>query len=78
MEELLSILRDLRDDVDYAGGARLIDDGVLDSFDVVSLIGELNERYGIYIGMEHLTAENFNSATSILALITRMKASDSF
>ena len=72
METLLKILEELHPDVDFENCETLIDDNILDSFDIVTLVGELNEEYDINIPPEELIPENFNSAKSIYALIERL------
>ena len=73
MEELLEILKEINSDIDYKNETSLIDDGLLDSLDVVALVSELNDHYNIEIGLDELVPENFNSAEAILSLIERMK-----
>jgi len=73
MERLLTILSNVRPDVDFSKTNQLIDNGVLDSFDIVMLVGELNEEFGIKIGVEDLVPENFNTTDSMMALITRLQ-----
>lgn len=73
MEKLMRILNDLRPDVDFEGEEQLIDGEVLDSFDIISLVGELNEAFDVEIGVEDLLPENFNSAKAMLALIERLQ-----
>lgn len=73
MERLLSILSEIKPDVDYSTEKSLIDDGILDSFDIISLISELNDYYGVQIGMDDLTPENFNSIDAIYDLISRLQ-----
>ena len=72
-EKLVQILTELRPDIDFEKEDQLIDDGTLDSFDIISLVGELNENFGVEIGVEDLQPENFNSADAMLALITRLE-----
>lgn len=69
MNELLEILKDLHPEVDFATATDLVDGGILDSFDIVSLISEINEEFDVTIGAAELTPENFNSAEAIYALI---------
>jgi acyl carrier protein len=76
MEELLQILSELRPDVDFVDNHKLIDDGILDSFDIISLVGELSEHYDIEIGVENLLPENFNSANAMLSLVQRLQTED--
>ena len=47
MEELLEILNDIKDDADFENCTTLIDDAVLDSFDILSIISALNDHYDI-------------------------------
>ncbi len=73
MEELIKILSGLRPDVDFEKANALIDNGILDSFDIISLVGELSDHYDVEIGVEHLLPENFNSPRAILDLIQRLQ-----
>ena len=72
MEKLLAILSDLNPDVDFENEDALIDGGILDSFDIVSLVAEIDDVFGVQIPAEELTAENFNSAGALFALIRRL------
>ncbi len=73
MEKLLEILEGIRSDVDFRNETALIDDGILDSFDVVSIISELDDAYDVQIRITELDPENFNSAESIWNLIQELK-----
>lgn len=73
MEKLLGILKGIRPDVDFENETSLVDDGILDSFDVVSIISELDDAFGVQIRIDELDPENFNSAASIMALIEKLK-----
>ncbi len=73
MEQLLEILSDLHPEVDFEDCDTLIDDGILDSFDIVSLISEINEEFDVVISAEHIIPENFNSAEALYALIERLE-----
>lgn len=73
MEQLMNILKEIRPDVDFERETSLIDDAILDSFDIVSLIGELNDAFGIEIEFEDMEPENFNSAEDIYRLIQRLQ-----
>ncbi len=73
MEQLLRILKEIRPDVDFENETKLIDDGILDSFDIISIVNELNEEYDIEIDMEDLEAENFNTVTAMLELIQKLQ-----
>ena len=69
MEELLEILGDLHPEVDFGTAKDLVTGGILDSFDIVTLISEINEAYDVTISAAELTPENFASAETIYALI---------
>ncbi|MGM9973427.1 MAG: phosphopantetheine-binding protein [Clostridiaceae bacterium] len=71
-DRLMEILFELRPDVDFEGEEKLISDGILDSFDIVSLVGELNDEFDINIHVEDLLPENFNSVSGMLELIEKL------
>ena len=72
MEELLNILKELHEDVDFEIEEGLVDDGILDSLDIVTLITEINDAFDISIPAEEIVPENFNSAGAIWALIEKL------
>ena len=72
MEELLAILNDLHDDVDFTTEENLVEDGILNSLDIVSLITEINDQFDVQIPAEEILPENFNSATALWELIQRL------
>ena len=51
----------------------LIDGGILDSFDIVTIVAEIDDAYGIEIPAEEMTPENFNSTKALHALIQRLR-----
>lgn len=73
MEKLLQILNDIRPDIEFENETNLVDGGVLDSFDIVSIISELNDAFDINIRVNHLSPENFNSVKAIMALVTTLQ-----
>ena len=73
MDELLEILKEAKPDVDFSSEKKLIDNGVLDSFDVVQLVMKLNDAFDIEIGAEDIVPENFNSAEALWAMIERLQ-----
>ena len=72
MEKIIEILSDIRPDVDFAGNDKLIDDGILDSFDVVSIVAELSDAFDIDIVVDDIVPENFNSVQAISKMIDRL------
>ena len=72
MEELLNILKELHEDVDFGAEENLVDDGILDSLDIVTLITEINDTFDVSIPAEEIIPENFNSAAAIWSLIEKL------
>ena len=68
----MRILLELNPDIDFETEDALIDGGLLDSFDIVTLVAEIDDAFGIEIPAEALIPENFNSAKAIFALIQRL------
>ena len=72
MEELIEILKSLHEDVDFTVCDSLVDDGVLDSLDIVTLVTEIDATFDVRIPPEEILPENFNSADALWALIHRL------
>lgn len=75
MEELLRIMSEIRPDVDFSTATQLIDNEILDSFDIVSMVSEINDAFAIEINVNDLLPENFNSAEALYALIQKLQNS---
>lgn len=73
MEELLEILTDLHPEVDFETCETLVDDKIIDSFDIVSIISEISEQFDVVIPAEEIVPENFNSAEALYDLIQRLE-----
>ncbi len=73
MDELKQILEEISPDIDFEAETKLIEDGVLDSFDIISIVGELNLHYDIEINVEDLLPENFNSMEAMMELIEKLQ-----
>ena len=72
MEALLDILNELHPEVYFDTCTTLIDDKILDSFDIVTIVAEVDAEYDVAIPAEELVPENFNSAAKLYALIERL------
>ena len=72
MEKLLEILSELHDDVDFETEEGLVDDGILDSLDIVSLVTEIDSEFDVRIPPEEIVPENFNSARALWELIEKL------
>ena len=76
MEKLLAILSDLHPDIDFETQENLIDDGILDSMDVVNLIAEIVDEFDVTITAKDIIPANFNSAKALYELICRLEDED--
>lgn len=72
MDRLIQILTELNPDIDFETEDTLIDGGILDSFDIVTLVAEIDDVFDVQIPAEELTPENFNSAKALYALVQRL------
>ena len=72
MEELKEILEGIRPDIDFDKEKKLIDDGILDSIDIIGMITEINDNFDLDINVQYLLPENFNSIEAIYALIQKL------
>lgn len=77
MEEIrkiiLEILEDMHSDVDFEAEKKLVDDGILDSFDLVSLVSELTDEFDIQITAKDFVPENFNSLDTLVTMVQRLE-----
>ena len=83
MERLLEILSEIKENVDFSSCAAaaplsstcttLIDDGILDSFDILQIISALNEEYDISIPASEIMPQNFNSAEALYKMVQRLQ-----
>ena len=72
MEALLKILTNLHPEVDFETSTDLVDGKIIDSFDIVSIISEINDEYDVVIPAEEIVPDNFNSAQALYELIVRL------
>ena len=76
MEELLRILDEIDPSIDYANVTDLIDGKRLDSFEIVTLVTEISDAFGIEVTAKWMEAENFNSVDAIWNMIQKIKEAD--
>ncbi|MFA6309410.1 MAG: phosphopantetheine-binding protein [Clostridia bacterium] len=72
MDGILKMFQRLHPEVDFETCERLFDDKIIDSFDIVSVIAEINDEYDIAIPAEEIIPENFNSVKALSALVQRL------
>ena len=73
MEKLIEILKNLHPDIDFLSQDNLINDMILDSFDIVTLIAEIGEVLDVMISAKDIIPDNFNSAKKLFALIQKLE-----
>ncbi len=73
MEELLEILNELHPEVDFEECESLVDGKILDSFDIITIISEVNDVFDVTISAEYIVPDNFNSAKALWALIQKLE-----
>lgn len=76
MDELLEILSGLHPDIDFDTEEHLIDNVILDSFDIVTLIAEINRIFDVTISAKDIVPDNFNSAKALYTLIQELENED--
>ena len=69
-------MQELHPDVNFEEEEHLIDDKILDSFDIISIISEIAEQFDVVISAEHILPENFNSAKALYELIKQLEDED--
>ena len=72
MEELLELVKDVRDDVDFENSTDLIDGKILTSFDIIQIISVIDEEYDVAIPATEITPANFNSVLAMYDMIQRL------
>ncbi len=69
MDQLLELLKDVNEDVDFTTQTAIIDDEVIDSLDLTGLIADIEDTFDIEIGMNDIVPENFNTVDAMWAMI---------
>ena len=69
MKELSEILKEIRPEFDFTASNDFMEDGMLDSFDMVTLVSTLDKTYGISIQGVDIVPENFKNLQTIQALL---------
>lgn len=72
-EEVLNVLKSVKSDVDYENETEMIDGGILDSFDIIGIVSELNDAFDIDISFDDIEPENFNTLDAIVALVESLQ-----
>ena len=73
MEELLELVKDIKEDVDFENEKALVDDHILDSFDILQIISDISDEFDIVIPAAYVKPENFNSAEALWKMIQELQ-----
>lgn len=73
MNRILNILEDIQPGVDYLNETKLIDNHILDSLSIISLVAELEEEFDITIPTVEILPDNFNSIEDIHTMVVRLQ-----
>ncbi len=72
-EKVLEILQNTRPEFDFQDSSNFVEDGFLDSFDIVTIVSELENTFGVVIDGVEIIPENFESIDGICKLIEKSK-----
>jgi len=72
LEAVIDMLRDIEEDVDYENATTLVDDRILDSFDIIAIVNATDDEFDVAIPAKDIVPANFNSAKALHALICRL------
>lgn len=73
MDEILRILKEIKPDVNFENENALIEDAILDSFDIVSIVTQLKTTFDIKISPKDVMPENFNSAKAMWEMVQKLQ-----
>lgn len=76
MEQLLGVLRTIKPEVDFENNKTLVDDGILDSLDIVEIISEIEEQFSIMLDPAQIDPDNFQSADDMWQMILEIQKSN--
>lgn len=76
LDDVIEMLEDIQEDIDYATCTTLIDDHMLDSFDILAIVSAADDEFDVTIPAKDIVPENFNSAQALCALIQRLAEDD--
>ena len=75
-EDIIELLRDIEEDIDYENVTDLVDGKHLDSFDIIGIINAVDDEFDVKIPAKDIVPENFNSARALHALVCRLMDED--
>ena len=76
LEDVIEMLEDIQEDIDYENCTTLIDDHMLDSFDILAIVSAADDEFDVTIPAKDIIPSNFNSAEALCALLNRLADED--
>lgn len=73
MEKLLEILESIKPGVDFKNSKNMIEEGLIDSFDIVTIVAKINEEFDIEFSVSEVVPENFATVETLYKTIERIK-----
>lgn len=73
INQIIEIIKEIKPGAEVKEDSHLIDDGIMDSFDMIMFVGELNDAFDVEIGVEEFIPENFESPKTLEALIQTLR-----
>lgn len=71
-EKIKEILEDINGDIVSYDGNAMLEEGIIDSFDVVDIVSRLEEEFGLEIDAEYVVANNFANMDAIIAMMKKI------
>lgn len=75
-EDVIEMLQDIEEDIDYEAVTDLVDGKHLDSFDIIAIVNATNEEFDVTIPASEIVPKNFNSARALFEMIVRLADED--
>ena len=73
MNDFIAMLKKIKPNVDFENEDALVDDGILESLDIITIIAEIADKYDVIIPSDEITSDNFNSAEALYELVEALK-----
>ena len=72
-EQILALVEEVLPQIDFTASDKLVDDWLLDSLSIVTLVSELSMEFGVTFDMNELTPENLNSIDAIVETVQKLQ-----
>lgn len=73
MNDFIAMLKKIKPNVNFENEDALVDDGILESLDIITIIAEIADKYDVIIPSDEITSDNFNSAEALYELVEDLK-----